>query len=211
MWYVVKDGQPMGPFDTDNLRYMHNHGKLGEDCIVREAASGRDLSAEELKGVLNPRTIQATVPPPVVTAAPVAESPAPSYPQPMQTAQPHMPQGYYQQPQPHRQYAAPNPKDDPMRFVIPVNPSGLALAAGYLGIFAMTGVVAPIAIIFGYLGIRDCQNNPTKTGIGRAWFGLVAGVIFTLVYLWILIAKPFDGDPYSPGEVVPPTYDAPGF
>ncbi|MBX3095268.1 MAG: hypothetical protein KF812_00240 [Fimbriimonadaceae bacterium] len=199
MWYVIKDDQQMGPFDTDNLRYMHNHGKLDAACVVKEAASGRELSASELQAVLNPRSVQPTAPPPVVS--PVAAS----HPQP--TLQ--VPQGYYQPPQTHRHYAPPDPKQDPLRFVIPVNPSGLAIAAGYLGIFSMIGIAAPFAIIVGYLAIRDCQANPSKTGIGRAWFGLIAGVLFTIFYLWVLTANPFAPDPYTPSEVVPPTYGIP--
>jgi hypothetical protein len=71
--------------------------------------------------------------------------------------------------------------DDPaIRMLIPVGRSGLAIAAGYAGLFALVPLFAPIAILLGILAIRDLRKHPEKHGMGRAIFGLVMGSVFTL-------------------------------
>jgi hypothetical protein len=69
--------------------------------------------------------------------------------------------------------------DDPLRFVIPVNPSVWAIAAGYLGLFSVLCVFAPFSLIAGILALKDLKANPNKTGRGRALFGIIMGVIGT--------------------------------
>ncbi len=90
----------------------------------------------------------------------------------------------YPHPQAHQPVDA---NSDPLRFVIPVNPSGWAVAAGYAGIFAVLLPLAPIAIILGLVALKDLKKNPSKTGLGRAIFGIVAGTVCTLFFIYILI------------------------
>ena len=74
--------------------------------------------------------------------------------------------------------------DDPaIRMLLPVGRSGLAIVAGYAGLFAILLVPAPIALLLGILAIRDLRNNPHKHGMGRAVFGVVMGSIFTLALI----------------------------
>lgn len=68
-----------------------------------------------------------------------------------------------------------------MRLLLPVGRSGFAIAAGYLGLFSVLFLPAPLALLFGILAVRDIQKNPKKSGLGRAIFGIVMGVIFTLL------------------------------
>lgn len=72
-----------------------------------------------------------------------------------------------------------------MRMLIPVGRSAWAIAAGYLGLFAFMILPAPLALIISVIAIRDIQKSKTsgkpKHGMGRAIFGLVAGIIGTLV------------------------------
>ncbi|MFY9825171.1 MAG: GYF domain-containing protein [Thermoanaerobaculia bacterium] len=81
-------------------------------------------------------------------------------------------------------YAAPPPRpagDDPMmRMLLPVGRSGWAIAAGYLGLFSLLGIFAPIALIVGIVAVRDIKKHPEKHGLGRAWFGIVMGGLVTL-------------------------------
>lgn len=99
-------------------------------------------------------------------------------------------------PPPHAYQAAQNTdaNHDPMRFVMPVNPSGWCIAAGYLGLFSVLLVFAPIALLAGFLGMRDLKLNPNKTGKGRAWFGLVMGVLGTGYLLFMLTVLLVIGD-----------------
>ncbi len=75
-----------------------------------------------------------------------------------------------------------------IRMLLPVGRSGWAIAAGYAGLFAVLAFPAPIALILGIIAIRDIKRHPEKHGIGRAIFGLVMGILGTLVLAGFLIA-----------------------
>ncbi len=83
----------------------------------------------------------------------------------------------------------PVPVDDSeaMRMIIPIDRSGLAIAAGYLGLVSIIYIFAPIALILGILAIRDIKKHPEKHGMGRAIFGVIMGAIFTLVLLLFIV------------------------
>ena len=73
--------------------------------------------------------------------------------------------------------------DAAMRMLLPVDRSGYAIAAGYLGLVSILLVFAPFALIFGILGMRDIRNNSEKHGMGRAIFGVVMGALFSILLL----------------------------
>ncbi len=75
---------------------------------------------------------------------------------------------------------APNP-DPAMKWILPVGRSGLAIAAGYLGLFSLVGVFAPVSVVVSILALRDLKEHPARLGRGRAIFGLVMGILFTLL------------------------------
>jgi hypothetical protein len=75
-----------------------------------------------------------------------------------------------------------------MRLLLPVGRSGLAIAAGYFGLFAVLGIPAPVALVLGILAIRDIKQNPKKHGMGRAVFAVVMGALGTAVLAILLIA-----------------------
>lgn len=80
--------------------------------------------------------------------------------------------------------------DDPaMRMILPVGRSGLSIAAGYAGLFALLIIFAPIALVLGILAVRDLRKNPAKRGMGRALFGLVMGALGTLFLLWFVVSS----------------------
>jgi hypothetical protein len=86
--------------------------------------------------------------------------------------------------------APPQAKSQPdalMRMILPVGRSGYAIAAGYLGLFSVLFVFAPFSILFGVLAISDIKKHPDKLGKGRAIFGIVMGVIFTIGLIFVVI------------------------
>ena len=99
-----------------------------------------------------------------------------------------------QQPQPtpvpHQQQKLGN--DAGMRLLLPVGRSGWAIAAGYLGLFALIIFPAPLALIVSIIAIRDLKKNTLqetqKHGMGRAVFGLITGLIGTIILIPLLIS-----------------------
>lgn len=79
---------------------------------------------------------------------------------------------------------------DPMlRWLIPVGRSGYAVASGYLAFFGLVPGVGLLALIFGWLALRDIARHPEKFGKGRAWFGIVLGGLLTLMWLWLWLGS----------------------
>jgi ABC-type nitrate/sulfonate/bicarbonate transport system permease component len=72
-----------------------------------------------------------------------------------------------------------------MRLLLPVGRSAWAIAAGYLGLFSFVLIPAPISIIISLIAIRDIRRSKlsakAKHGMGRAIFGLVMGILGTLL------------------------------
>jgi hypothetical protein len=77
--------------------------------------------------------------------------------------------------------------DAGMRMLLPVGRSGWAIVSGYLGLFSVTCVPAPFALLTGILALRDISRNPKKHGMGRAIFGIVMGSIMSLVMFFFLL------------------------
>lgn len=77
------------------------------------------------------------------------------------------------------------------RLLLPMGRSGWAIAAGYLGLFSLIILPAPIALIVSLVAIRDIRkhrNDPhPKHGMGRAIFGLIMGVLGTGLIVFFLI------------------------
>lgn len=80
-------------------------------------------------------------------------------------------------------------EDPALKYLIPIGRSAWAIAAGYLGLFAVLLIPAPLALGAGILALRDIGKHPEKFGRGRAWFGIVLGLAGTL----FLISLPIIG------------------
>lgn len=81
--------------------------------------------------------------------------------------------------------------DAGMRMLLPVGRSGWAIAAGYLGLFSLMVLPAPLALIAAILAIRDINKSQKtaspKYGMGRAIFGLIMGILGTAAILFFFI------------------------
>lgn len=77
--------------------------------------------------------------------------------------------------------------DAGMRMLLPVGRSWVAIIAGYLGLFAVLLIPAPLALLTGIMGIMHIRRNPGTHGMGRAIFGIVMGALFTAVLIFVLI------------------------
>ena len=75
-----------------------------------------------------------------------------------------------------------------MRMLLPVGRTPLSIIAGYLGLFSLTLILAPVSLIVGILAIRDLKAHPGKHGLGRAWFGVIMGGAFSLLLIFLFVA-----------------------
>ncbi|MDH5371591.1 MAG: DUF4339 domain-containing protein [Acidimicrobiia bacterium] len=87
----------------------------------------------------------------------------------------------------------PDPPDRFTHRLLPVDRSGWAAAAGYLGLLSVLVIPAPLALAVGVVGVRDIRRSEERTGrrlsgMESAVFGIVAGVIFTGVLVWGIAA-----------------------
>ena len=71
--------------------------------------------------------------------------------------------------------------DEGLQYVIPINTSGLAIVAGYVGLISVLCLPAPFALLLGILALRHLKKNPKLHGKGRAIFAIVMGGLFTVV------------------------------
>ena len=69
------------------------------------------------------------------------------------------------------------------------NRSGWAIAAGYLGLFAVLALPAPFALAAGILGLREIGRNPGLGGRGRAIFGIAMGGLFSALLVIVLFVS----------------------
>ena len=75
-----------------------------------------------------------------------------------------------------------------LNLLLPMAPqSGLAIAAGYLGIFSLFLLPGPLALGLGIAALRDLQQNSHKRGWGRAITGIAMGGIATIVLLVLVV------------------------
>ena len=98
---------------------------------------------------------------------------------PPQEPRPYAGQPYAGQPYAAQPYA-PKPFIEDrtlIRMVLPIDRSLWAIAAGYLGLFALLVFPAPLALLAGIMAVIDIRKNPRKHGMGRAVFGILAGAV----------------------------------
>ena len=70
-----------------------------------------------------------------------------------------------------------------IRMLIPIGRSERAIVAGYAGLLSFIPGVGILAIVLGVLALRDLKAHPEKRGAGRAWTGIILGVLFTFMII----------------------------
>jgi GYF domain 2 len=73
--------------------------------------------------------------------------------------------------------------DPALKHVLPVGRSGLAIAAGYLGLFSFIPLVGFVGLAISILAARDLKRHPEKLGWGRVITGLVLSSLFSLLHV----------------------------
>jgi len=74
-----------------------------------------------------------------------------------------------------------------MRLLLPIKVSALAFIAGYLGLFAMILVPAPLALLVGIAAVADLKRHPERRGMGRAVFAVFMGAVGSAGLIYMLL------------------------
>src|SRR5687768_14668949 len=170
-WYYAQGGEQRGPVSREALRGMLSSGQVAWGELVWTEGMESWKAAGEVDEL---KVSRAVAPPPV----PQVAQPM-GYPQPMGYARPPGVQPDMGQ-------------DAGMRMLLPVGRSGWAIAAGYLGLFSVLVIFAPVALVISIIAIMDIRKHPEKHGMGRAIFGLVMGILGTGVLLFAVVAIVLD-------------------
>ena len=181
LYYLVLDSEQAGPFTSGQLRAMWQTGKV--NAQTKYCAAG----GTSWRPLIDLRTMLESVPGQPVRAS----SPLPTTPSAVRQSLKFCASCGSQL----AQKAAICPKCG-----VPTEIQGShtanqisnnAIAAGYLGLFSVIGLIAPIAIIVSIIAIIDISKskatNERKYGMGRAVFGLVMGIICTAVWAYFVV------------------------
>ncbi|HEX9101704.1 MAG TPA: DUF4339 domain-containing protein [Polyangia bacterium] len=74
------------------------------------------------------------------------------------------------------------PSDDHLVHILPVNRSGWAIAAGYLGLFSIVPLVNYVALAISIYAAVHLKRHPDKLGWGRVTTGLVLSGLFSILW-----------------------------
>jgi hypothetical protein len=76
-----------------------------------------------------------------------------------------------------------------LSYIVPINTSIWAIFAGYMGLFGLLILPAPLALILSLIAMWHLKKNPELSGWGRAIFGLVIGIGGTAFLVLIVIGS----------------------
>src|SRR5262249_19122730 len=74
------------------------------------------------------------------------------------------------------------PDDAHMKYILPVNRSGWAIAAGYVGLFSFFPVISYFGVLVSLIGAWHLRKNPKKLGWGRGFVRPAIPVPSSLIY-----------------------------
>jgi len=189
---VTRDGREHGPVDLNGLRGWVAAGHVPVDAVAVCQASGARKAVGEVLGLPPPGAYPPGAYPPGAYppgAYPPGAYPPGAYP-PGAYPPGAYPPGAYPGAVPGG-YASPGQQPQgfqPVDLIAPVNVrNGLAVVAGYLGIFSflcMGPLLGIPAIICGVLALRKKELG----GAGRAWTGIICGGLTSLAFLVFIVA-----------------------
>ena len=77
------------------------------------------------------------------------------------------------------------------RSLLPVGRPASAIAAGYLGLFAILPFLGllpgVLAVIFGIIALKKINRDPSLCGKARAWFGIIVGSLAPIIWIGLLV------------------------
>ena len=172
-WYYSDHRRQAGPVTADVLREMASSGRLTPQDLVWRDGMGDWRPASTVPEIAASLPVQAVPALPLhMKFAPPAPGVIPDEPEP---------------PRPRPRNVRGRSRNVPNPLLVPVNTSGWAIAAGWLGLLGMAGgCLAPVALVCSVIALHDIHKHPGRQGMGRAVFGLAAGAVGTILFLMLL-------------------------
>jgi hypothetical protein len=162
-WYYAREGQQQGPMTAEALRSALANSRVRATDLVWREGMPDWVPANSVPELASAVAARSGGPPPL----------------------PARPLSYYAPPPPSGDDIAQNAG---MRMLMPVGRSGWAIAAGYLGLFSVLIIPAPVALVCSLMAIRDMRRHPELHGMGRAVFGLIMGGLGSIGIVGAIIA-----------------------
>jgi hypothetical protein len=156
---------PIGPFEDRELRRLAEEGKLAPSDMVCDTEGGGWVAASAAR----PNYFRS------VASTPSSAPPPP--PPPLIQQRQSLP------PQPAGQV------DPALGVLVPLGVDPMALIAGYVGLFSIVLVPAPVALLLGLMALGRLKADPKARGAGRAWFAVIAGAIGSIGLLFLIVAQ----------------------
>jgi hypothetical protein len=82
---------------------------------------------------------------------------------------------------------ATRPSDEHLNYLLPVNRSGWAIAAGYLGLFSFIPILCYVGLAVSIVAAVQLKRNPKKLGWGRVITGFVISIPMSLLYTYVFL------------------------
>lgn len=164
-WFYARDGARHGPATGDDLKRLAEDGTLRPHDLVWREGMAQWQPAQQVTPFFTGMTSAA---PPPLPQQPYPPAPGGVRPPP------YVPQ-------------KPIDQDPGVRMLLPVGRSGWAIAAGYLGLFSVLGCFAPISLVVSIIAIRDIKAHPERHGMGRAVFGLIMGILGSILLAGMIV------------------------
>ena len=183
-WYL---GRPRGTNKSGLVLTYQILSIVPGSCIPGLGLLFYGLAMREIQELLNRLwrwTAEDTGPTAGTEESPTATHPSPlGFQEPAQSSSAQVP--------PYLAPTSPIGDDRVARMLLPVGRSGWAIAAGYAGLFCLVIVPAPIALGLSIAAIIDLKRRPEKHGWGRTIFGLIMGLIGTVIIVAFLVMAGF--------------------
>ena len=81
------------------------------------------------------------------------------------------------------------PSDDHLVHVLPINRSGWAIAAGYVGLLSFAPMICYAGVAVSLVAAWQLKRHPKKLGWGRVITGLVISVPMSILYTILFLGR----------------------
>jgi len=194
-WFLLRNGRREGPLSAAELRRRAMAGELAASDLVWRQGLAEPVTCGRVRGLLpvanTPnRETQSSLPSGsmmpeqrgVVASGTGGSSACPKCGRPSTVGD-----GFCTGCGAKLATAAISSEDMALGMLVPHKCTALSVIAGYVGIFSLCVIPAPVALLLGILALRDLKHKPGNLGYSRAIFAIVMGALGSLVAIILMV------------------------